>query len=72
MATRPHLPSNPPYMCVSIVKLTPCPPQQPTPVRLEIPKPMLPSPVLGWEPVRTVRSHLGRIATSLEVTGKQG
>ena len=49
MATRPHLPSNPPYICVSIVKLTPCLPQEPTPlrfaVRLRIP--MLPSPQLG-------------------------
>ena len=46
-----HLPSNPPYICVRIVKLTPCPPHEPTPlrfaVRLRIPKMMLPSPVLG-------------------------
>ena len=36
---------------VSVVNLTPCPPQEPTPlrfaVRLRIPKPMLPSPALG-------------------------
>ena len=42
---------NPPYICVSVVKLTPCPPEEPTPlrfaVRLRIPKPMLPSPALG-------------------------
>ena len=42
---------QPPYVCVSIVKLTPDPPQERTPLRfatrLRIPKPMLPSPVLG-------------------------
>ena len=42
---------DPPFICVSIVKITPCPPQEPTPlrfaVRLRIPKPMLPSPLLG-------------------------
>ena len=40
-----------PYICVSVVNITPCPPQKPTPlrlaVRLRIPKPMLPSPALG-------------------------
>ena len=43
--------STPPYTCGSVVKLTPCPPQEPTPlrfaVRLRIPKPMLPSLALG-------------------------
>ena len=36
MATGPHLPSNPPYICVSIVKLTPCPPQETTPLRFAV------------------------------------
>ena len=43
--------STPSYICVSIVKITPCPPEEPTPLRfamrLRIPKPMLPSPLLG-------------------------
>ena len=43
--------SGPSYICVSIVKITPCPPEEPTPlrfaIRLRIPKPMLPSPLLG-------------------------
>ena len=43
--------STPPYICVPVVNLNPCPPQEPTPlrfaVRLRIPKPMLPSPALG-------------------------
>ena len=50
----PHVRTNlstPPYICVSVVSLTPCSPQEPTPlrfaVRLRIPKPMLPSPALG-------------------------
>ena len=41
----------PPFICVSVVNLTPCPPQEPTPLRfavgLRIPKPMLPSHTLG-------------------------
>ena len=43
--------STPSYICVSIVKITPCPPEEPTPlrfaIRLRIPKPMLPFPLLG-------------------------
>ena len=38
------------YMCVYCM-ITPCPPEEPTPlrfaIRLRIPKPMLPSPLLG-------------------------
>ena len=41
----------PPFICVCVVNLTPCPPQEPTPLRfavgLRIPKPMLPSHTLG-------------------------
>ena len=43
--------STPPFICARVVNLTPCPPQEPTPlrfaVRLRIPKPMLPSHTLG-------------------------
>ena len=43
--------STPPFICVSVVNLTPCPPQEPSPLRfavgLRIPKPMLPSHTLG-------------------------
>ena len=46
-----NLSTPPPYICVSVVNLTPCPPQEPDPlrfaVRLRVPQPMLPSPALG-------------------------